>query len=64
MFLLAGLGRPDVFAPGDLGLQNAMMDVYSIKRLPDVMEKIAAHWSPWRSVASWYLWKYLDVRSG
>lgn len=61
MFLLAGLGRPDVFAPADLGLQNAMIRIYSIDRSINDMEQIAAAWSPWRSVASWYLWRSLDV---
>lgn len=61
MFLLAGLGRPDIFAPGDLGLQNAIMRIYDIDRSLPQMETIAEKWAPWRSVASWYLWRSLDM---
>lgn len=60
MFLLAGLGRPDIFATGDLGLQNAMIDLYGIERSEEEMNRIADAWKPWRSVASWYLWSHLD----
>lgn len=61
MFLLAGLGRPDIFAVGDLGLQNAMMRIYDMDRKLPEMERIAEKWAPWRSVASWYLWRSLDL---
>ena len=62
MYLMFSLGRPDVFAPDDLGLQNAMKRLYS---LPDLSrradyERFAERWSPYRTVASWYLWRSLE----
>lgn len=62
MFLIFCLGRPDVLPMGDLGLQRAMQKVYSLRALPapEKMEKIAGPWRPYRSVATWYLWKSLD----
>ena len=61
MFLLAGLGRPDVFAPDDLGLQNAIRRLYGdgIQSRDDFVA-VAQTWAPHRSVASWYLWQWLD----
>lgn len=62
MYLIFSLGRPDVFAPDDLGLQNAIARLYTLPsnpRRPDFMT-IAERWKPWRSIASWYLWRSLD----
>ncbi len=62
MFLIFYLTRPDVFPLGDLGVQRALSLHYNKGRpLPD--RRIAALgklWSPWRSVATWYLWRSLD----
>lgn len=62
MFLLFGLGRPDVFAPDDLAIRNAMINIYQLES-PDKekLEEIASVWNPHRSVASWYLWRSLDT---
>ncbi|MCA9217560.1 MAG: DNA-3-methyladenine glycosylase 2 family protein [Planctomycetales bacterium] len=61
MFLLFGLGRPDVFAPDDLGLQNAIKALYEKPKADrKKIESIAVKWAPYRSVASWYLWRSLD----
>ena len=61
MFLMFGLGRPDIFAPDDLGLRNAMIRIYDLQQpAKDELLHIAAAWSPWRSVASWYLWRSLE----
>ncbi|MEM2140725.1 DNA-3-methyladenine glycosylase [Nitrososphaera sp.] len=62
MFLIFCLGRPDVLPVGDLGLRRAMQKAYLLRSLPepDKMEKIATPWRPYRSVATWYLWKSLD----
>jgi DNA-3-methyladenine glycosylase II len=62
MYLIFSLGRPDVFAPDDLGLRNAIRRLY---KLPDDtprsgFELLAAAWAPYRTVASWYLWRSLD----
>lgn len=62
MYLLFSLGRPDVFALDDLGLKNACRRLYGLSdqysRLE--LEKLAERWAPWRSVASWYLWRAAD----
>ena len=65
MFLIFRLGRPDVFSPGDLGIQKGYAITYlgDAKRLPkpDKLEKFAERWAPWRSVACWYLWRAVDL---
>jgi len=62
MFLMFHLVRPDVLPLADLGLQRAMRLHYNRGRiLSDArMRKIGAVWAPWRSVATWYLWRSLD----
>lgn len=62
MFLIFCLGRPDVLPLGDLGLQRAMQKAYRLRKLPapERMEKIARPWRPYRSVATWYMWKSLE----
>ena len=62
MFLIFCLGRPDVFPVGDLGLQRAIREAYGLRKLPatERMEKIAKPWRPYRSVATWYLWRSLE----
>ena len=62
MFLIFYLTRPDVLPVADLGLQKAMRLSYNRGRplTPRRMHKIAAAWAPWRSVATWYLWRSLD----
>ncbi|MEO9364397.1 MAG: DNA-3-methyladenine glycosylase [Nitrososphaera sp.] len=62
MFLIFCLGRPDVLPVGDLGLQRAIQKAYSLRKLPapERIEKIARPWRPYRSVATWYLWRSLE----
>ena len=62
MFLMFYLARPDVLPVADLGLQRAMRLNYNRGRplSPARMQKIGTTWSPWRSVATWYLWRSLD----
>jgi DNA-3-methyladenine glycosylase II len=64
MFLMFRLGRLDVLPVLDLGIQKGMRHVYGLRRLPTPiqMERIAAAWRPYRSVACWYLWRALEVR--
>jgi DNA-3-methyladenine glycosylase II len=61
MFLIFKLGRPDVFAVDDLGLRNAVKRHYGIDPSPHAMREVAEPWRPWRSVASWYLWRSLAL---
>jgi DNA-3-methyladenine glycosylase II len=65
MFLMFALRRPDVLPTGDLGIQMAIRKHYRKRKLPKPrhMEKIAKPWSPYRSVACWYLWRSLDMKT-
>lgn len=62
MFLMFHLTRPDVFPLGDLGLQRAMSLHYNKGRALSERRigALGRLWSPWRSVATWYLWRSLD----
>ena len=61
MFLLFGLKRLDVLALGDAGLQRAARLLYGKKRKsPTLLPRIAEAWRPYRSIASWYLWRSLE----
>src|SRR5215813_11514601 len=62
MFLIFALRRPDILPTGDLGVRAAMKKAYHLEELPkaDEMQRIAAAWRPYCSVASWYLWRSLD----
>jgi DNA-3-methyladenine glycosylase II len=62
MFLMFNLLRPDVLPLDDLGLQRAVSLAYrgGRKLSARAIERIAAPWQPWRSVATWYLWRSLD----
>ena len=65
MFLMFSLRRPDVLPTGDYGVQMAMKKHYRKRKLPKPkdMEKIARAWTPYRSVACWYLWRSLDIKT-
>lgn len=62
MFLIFHLGRPDVFPVADLGLQKAIKLAYPKKRFlkPVSYRNLAENWRPYRSAATWYLWRSLD----
>ncbi len=61
MILMFTLRRPDIFSPGDMGLQNAMYKHYHVKKGDTKkMEKIAEEWKPYKSLACRYLWRSLD----
>jgi DNA-3-methyladenine glycosylase II len=65
MFLMFMLRRPDVLPTGDYGVQAAMKKHYRKRKLPkpQEMEKIARKWAPYRSIACWYLWRSLDIKT-
>ena len=65
MFLMFSLRRPDVLPTGDYGIQMAIKKHYKKRKLPkpDVMAKIAKPWAPYRSIACWYLWRSLDIKT-
>ncbi len=62
MFLIFNLLRPDVFPLDDLGLQRAVSAHYFAGAKPPrrVLAEFGERWRPWRSVATWYLWRSLD----
>jgi DNA-3-methyladenine glycosylase II len=62
MFLIFNLLRPDVFPLDDLGLQKGIRVSYFKNRAVSLgrMKKLGETWRPWRSVATWYLWRSLD----
>lgn len=64
IFLMFRLGRPDVLPNGDLGIQNAIMRAYGLRKRPspERVKRIGVPWAPYRSIASWYLWRSLDNR--
>jgi DNA-3-methyladenine glycosylase II len=65
MFLMFSLRRPNVLPTGDYGVQMAIKKHYRKRRLPKPkdMEKIARAWEPYRSVACWYMWRSLDIKT-
>jgi DNA-3-methyladenine glycosylase II len=65
MFLMFHLQRPDVLPLGDLGLVKAMYKFYNGgEKLSNAqMLELAAPWQPWRTVATWYLWRTYDLEA-
>ena len=65
MLLMFALGREDVFAVDDLGIQNAMIKLYNLdntdkKQLKEDMLRISKKWSPYRTYACVHLWQWKD----
>lgn len=61
MFLMFNLLRPDVFPLDDLGLQRGIRLAYFKRKVSlKTMRRLGETWRPWRSVATWYLWRSLD----
>lgn len=68
ILLMFTLGREDVFAVDDLGIQNAMRSLYNIKvedkkALKEKMLKISARWKPYRTYACLHLWRWTDNKA-
>ncbi len=63
MFLMFRLGRPDVLPDLDLGIQKGIQRAYALRRLPTPPQVLTrgAPWAPHRTIASWYLWRLLDL---
>jgi DNA-3-methyladenine glycosylase II len=75
MLLIFRLGRPDVFPVSDYGVRKGFALTYlglkpTTKVTPDLlpapkqMERRGKKWAPWRSVASWYMWRACDLAAG
>ena len=66
MILMFTLGREDVFAADDLGIQQSMIKLYKLKHenkreLREAMLKISGKWAPYRTYACFYLWRWKDT---
>ncbi len=63
MYLMFQLGRPDVLPVNDVGVNRAIMKLYGLEAMPkpDEVRRVGPPWSPWASVACWYLWRTQDV---
>lgn len=66
IYAMFSLGRADVFAPGDLALQEAARRLFALEARPaeKAFRAMAEAWSPWRSVAARLLWAYYRVDKG
>jgi len=62
MFLMFSLARPDVFPTDDLGIRNGMKKIFGENITIREMEKKALNWRPYRTFASWYIWRSLENR--
>ena len=63
MFLIFSLNRLDVLPVADLGFRTAMRRSYGFDHLPtpEEIHNIATTWTPYRSIATWYLWRSLQL---
>jgi DNA-3-methyladenine glycosylase II len=66
MLLMFGLGRPDVLPVGDYGVRKGFSIVYGTEGLPTPKElaRYGERWRPYRTVASWYMWRAVDLPEG
>ena len=62
IYAMFSLGRADVFAPGDLALQEATRSLFNLQERPNEKElrSMAKDWSPWQAVAARLLWSYYN----
>lgn len=62
MFLIFSLNRQDVLPVHDLGLQKGVQRAFGLEKLPKPreVEELCTRWRPYRSIATWYLWKSLQ----
>jgi DNA-3-methyladenine glycosylase II len=66
IFLMFRLGRPDLLPELDLGIQRGIQLAYGLPALatPKEVAAIGAPWAPFRTVAAWYLWRFVDGENG
>ena len=60
MFLMFSLARPDIFPVDDLGIRNGMKHLLKKEMKPAEMVKFGERWKPYRTIASWYIWKRVE----
>ena len=66
MLLMSHLARPDVLPATDLGIRRGFARLHGLEALPAPADLLAhgERWRPWRTVASWYLWRCADLTAG
>ena len=66
MLLMSHLARPDVLPATDLGIRRGFSRIQGLEELPEPADLLAygERWRPWRTVASWYLWRAADLTAG
>jgi DNA-3-methyladenine glycosylase II len=66
MLLMSRLGRPDVLPVGDFGVRKGFFILYRTETLPTPKElaRYAERWRPYRTVASWYMWRAVELPPG
>ena len=64
IFLMFSLNHPDILPIGDLGIRKGIQKLCGLENLPDskTMLQIAEPWRPFRTAASWYLWRLLETK--
>ncbi|OWM75065.1 probable DNA-3-methyladenine glycosylase 2 [Punica granatum] len=64
MFMIFSLHRPDVLPINDLGVRKGVQMLYGLEELPrpSQMEQLCDKWRPYRSVASWYMWRFVEAK--
>lgn len=62
MLLIFQLGRPDILPVDDFGIRNGLRIVYGLRTMPTPKEvlRFGERWKPYRTAASWYLWRAAD----
>lgn len=63
MLLMFWMGRQDVLPSEDLGIRKGFQTVYALDEMPSpkAVTEYGRRWRPWRTVASWYLWRILEL---
>ncbi|KAF8022819.1 hypothetical protein BT93_F0361 [Corymbia citriodora subsp. variegata] len=64
MFMIFSLHRPDVLPINDLGVRKGVQLLYGLDELPrpSQMDQLCEKWRPYRSVASWYIWRFVESK--
>ncbi|MFO0756482.1 MAG: hypothetical protein U0359_08325 [Byssovorax sp.] len=65
MFLIFRLGRPDILPVDDLGIQKGFVRLFNLRKMPTAerMTTLAKPFRPYRSIASWYLWRLTEEKT-
>ena len=63
MYLMFSMNRLDVFPVGDRAVRSAISSIYNVPKTSpdDIYIQIASKWAPYRTIASWYLYKYIEL---